>query len=112
MRRLYALQDIGPHPDHYIRLNQAAKADILWWHLFTDKWNGISVLWDLGRKLPEIEVFSDGSGSWGCGAVCGDSWFQQEWDSRLQTLSIAIKEMISVVCAAAIFGHNWSGNLM
>ena len=70
------------------------------------------MLWDLERKLPEIEVFSDASGSWGCGAVCGDSWFQQEWDSRLQPLSIAIKEMIPIVCAAAICGHNWSGKII
>ena len=37
LHQLYALQDIGSHPDHYIPMNQAGKADILWWHLFTDK---------------------------------------------------------------------------
>ena len=34
LRRLYALQDIGHHPTHNVRLNVAARADIVWWHLF------------------------------------------------------------------------------
>lgn len=72
----------------------------------------ISMLWDLGRKSPELEVFSDASGSWGCGAVCGSSWFQLQWDSRLQALSIAIKEMIPVVLASAVFGRGWSGKII
>ena len=24
------------------------EADILWWHIFVDNWNGISLLWDIG----------------------------------------------------------------
>ena len=30
-RRLYALQGIGSHPNHYIRLNLPAEAHIMWW---------------------------------------------------------------------------------
>ena len=33
LRRLYALQDIGYHPTHNVRLNMAARADIVWWYL-------------------------------------------------------------------------------
>ena len=29
LRRLYALQEVGNHPDHFVRLNQAARADIM-----------------------------------------------------------------------------------
>ena len=31
LRRLCALQQVGNHPDHLVHLNQAARADIMWW---------------------------------------------------------------------------------
>ena len=37
LRRLYALQEVGSHPDHFVRLNQAARADIMWWYVFTER---------------------------------------------------------------------------
>ena len=36
LQRLYALQSVGSAPNHNIRLNRWAKADILWWQLFVD----------------------------------------------------------------------------
>ena len=112
LRRLYAMQDIGSHPDHHIRLNIAARADILWWHVFASEWNGISMLWDLNRSKPDINLFSDASGSWGCGAYWGSQWFHLQWPSNLQTCPIATKELIPVVIAAAIFGRQWHGQLV
>ena len=32
LRRLYAMQEIGSHPNHFIRLNLPAAADIMWWY--------------------------------------------------------------------------------
>ena len=69
LRQLYAMQSIGSHPEHHVRLNIAARADIVWWHLFAEEWNGISILWDSSTVLPEFNIFSDTSGSWGCGAL-------------------------------------------
>ena len=62
------MQNIGSHPEHHICLNSAARADILWWNLFAADWNGISMLWYVGKLLPEFIILSDASGSWGCGA--------------------------------------------
>ena len=84
----------------------------MWWHIFVDKWNGISLMWDLNMTEFQIQVFSDASGSWGCGVVQDFHWLQLEWNSRLQHLSIAVKELIPVVLAAATFGHRWSGKLV
>ena len=42
-------------------------------------------------------------------AICG---FSKNWDSRSQPLSIAIKEMMPVVFAAAVFGCSWSGKIV
>ena len=112
LRHLYAIQDIGLHPDHHNCLNGAARADILWWHVFASQWNGISMLWDLDRLTPDIKVVSDASGSWGCGAYWDAHWFHFPWPLCLQSLPIATTELIPVVVAAAIFGHQWRGQLV
>ena len=107
--RLYAMQDIGSHPDHFIRLNLPARADILWWYLFAEDWNGISMFWDVSKYTADITISSDASGSWGCGAFWKSKWFHFPWPSSLQGLWIATKELIPIVVAAAPFGHEWRG---
>ena len=84
----------------------------MWWHVFTERWNDISLLWDLGMVKAHLHVYSDASGSWGCGAYQDPHWLQLKWTPRLQHLSIAIKELIPVVLAAATFGHQWSGKVV
>ena len=109
IRRLYAMQDIGSHPDHFIRLNLPARADILWWYLFAEDWNGISMFWDISKHTANITVTSDASGSWGCGAFWKSKWFHFPWPSSLQGLPITTKELIPIVVATALFGHKWRG---
>ena len=112
LKQLYAMQNIGSHPEHHIRLNSAARADILWWHLFAADWNGISMLWDIGKLLPEFTILSDASGSWGCGAYWNGQWFHLQWPVYLQSLNIPTKELIPVVIAAVLFGKQWQGHLV
>ena len=38
-------------------------ADIFWWHLFVSTWNGISMLWDLGKQSVDFTVTSQGHGA-------------------------------------------------
>ena len=47
LKWLYALQGVDSYPNHLVYLSILAQADIAWWLLFTDQWNGISLLWDL-----------------------------------------------------------------
>ena len=112
IRRLYAMQDVGSHPDHFIHLNLPARADIMWWYLFAEDWNGISMFWDVSKKTADVTVTSDASGSWGCGAFWKSKWFHFPWPSSLHDLPIAIKELVPVVVAAALFGHEWRGLLV
>ena len=112
LRRLYVLQEVGSHPRHLVRLNKPARADIIWWHLFVERWNGISLLWDLGLVKNDLKVYSDASGSWGCAAFQHPHWFQLGWNPHLCQLSIAAKELIPVVLAAALFGHQWAGKVV
>ena len=45
------------------------------------------------------------SGSWGCGAWHGHSWFQVRWDERSHHLSIAEKELIPIIIACVVCGR-------
>ena len=112
LHRLYALQSIGHSPFHRIRLNVAARGDILWWHVFASEWNGLSLLWNSSRHNPDVIVFSDASGSWGCGAFSLPNWFHLQWSHNMQIFPIAVKELFPVVIAAAIYGNQWSGKLV
>ena len=57
---------------------------------------------------------ADTSGSWGCGAYTRGSleWFQLPWPVSWENTSIAIKEMLPLVIAAAVWGRSWHGTLV
>lgn len=111
MRSLHALQSV---PSRKVRLNVAARADIIWWYIFVRRWNGVSMLWDLGlgKLNPEVRVYSDASGGWGCGAYCLPHWFSLRWPPALAAASIQVKELIPVVIAAALYGNQWAGKVV
>ena len=63
----------------------AAQGDILlWWHVFASEWNGLSLLWTSSRHNPDVIVFSDLFGSWGCGAFSLPNWFYLQWSHNMQ----------------------------
>ena len=86
---------------HHVRLNQIARSDIMWWSLFIDRWNGVSVI-----PSPVANVFfsSDASGTWGCGAAWGPMWIQLQWPSEWEEENIAAKELMPIVLASALWG--------
>ena len=109
LRRLIDLSTVTRHLEGFIRLNLAARSDIMWWRLFADQWNGTSMLYRYNKANPQIHVFSDASGSWGCGAYSGNTWFQFQWPADMGDCHISTKEMIPVVMAAIVWGHRWQG---
>ena len=46
-----------------VRINNEARSDIRWWHLFVQSWNGISMLREHHRAHPDHQFWSDVSGS-------------------------------------------------
>ena len=67
-------------PTHHIWLNRGFRADLAWWKLFVQEWNGVSLLLSNNCSTDEGPVVtSDTSGGWGCGAWCGSHWFQHAW---------------------------------
>ena len=58
---------------HYVRRNQEFRADLRWWRVFIERWNGVAVI--LSCDPPQFVLTSYASGHWGCGAWCQTSWF-------------------------------------
>ena len=55
-------------------------------------------------------MFSDASGAWGCGAICGTQWLQCPWNKVWEQETIALKELLPIVLAVAIWGKKWAGS--
>ena len=87
---------------------------VAWWHIFLQDWNGVSILAALGDQTPSVILTSDASGGWGCGAFYEEHWFQLAWkDTRgVEGLNIATKELIPIVIAIALWGRNWTGQVV
>ena len=103
LRQLFPLLSLDRASHHYIRLNAGARADLLWWRLFLRGWNGTSFF-----PAASVDVVSDASGSYGCGAFSlAHGWFQIVWPESWQSVSIAGKELAPIVVAAALWGHQW-----
>lgn len=56
-------------------------------------------------------MYSDASGSWGCGAfILGSAeWLQLPWPASWLAIPIAAKELVPIVASLAVWGSSWSG---
>ena len=109
LRGVFGLLSQFHKRDHMIRLNAAFRADLEWWHVFACSWNGVSLMREAGFQSPSVEIWSDASGGWGCGAWWGRRWFQVKWSEWpvFSGASIAAKELLPIVVASAIWGAHW-----
>ena len=107
-RSLLLLLSMASKPHHYIRLNSIVRADLQWWHCFLQHWNGSSFF---PLLTPSIHIYSDASGSFGCGAF-GPTMesFQLQWPTHWSLIDMAIKELVPIVVAAALWGSSWEGH--
>ena len=105
LRKLFPLLALDRAQNQIIRLSAGAKADLRWWMVFLQGWNGKSFFQTV---RPTLEIFSDASGSYGCGAfAAGHNWFQLQWPEDWAPVHITAKELLPVVIAAAVWGTNW-----
>ena len=112
IRELIANMKRPAHLEQRTRLTAEAKADIAWWRLFVDDWNGVGLLPQPASTPFSQTVVSDASGSWGCGAfTCTNTqFFQLQWPQSWSEICIAAKELLPVVASAAIWGRGWRGS--
>ncbi len=110
LRRLIALLSVAKKPHHRIRLNRGFRSDLAWWATFLPAWNGTSMMRHVLVGRCWATVTSDASGNWGCGAFTSmGEWFQLEWPVVWREVHITVKELLPVVVAVAVWGHQWSG---
>ena len=114
LRRIYDTISTLAKQNHHTHINKALRSDIAWWQTFVRSWNGVSLMSTLCTPTPNTSMVSDASGSWGCGAIWKDCWFQLAWndDNAYQQENIATKELLPIVIAAAIWGPHWQGNVV
>ena len=93
-------------------LNLSFLSDLVWWNLFLEDWNGIGMLENPADGMPDIEIHSDASGSFGCGAWTGDLWLQLQWPEGVSNWSIAAKELVPIVITALVWGDQWGDRLI
>ena len=88
LRSLIDASTTVDHLDHHVTLHAQARADIIWWHTFINRWNGISTLPEgvilptpmhLGRGAAELSGAAGGSRSngRGHGPIC--TYRQMTW---------------------------------
>ena len=72
----------------------------------------MSLIRDTTLQSPSIEIWSDASGGWGCGAWWGCNWFQVQWNDWpvFSNASIAAKELLLIIVAVAVWGPQWVGS--
>ena len=65
---------------HSIRLNSDAQVDIAWWQEFLPTRNGTAQFVDQQpTDAADLELYTDASGTHGCGAYFQGEWFHHDW---------------------------------
>ena len=66
LHQLFSLLHLTKAPHHFVCLGAGARADLVWWKCFLQSWSGSSFF---PLPNPSHNVYSDASGTYGCGAV-------------------------------------------
>ena len=110
LRRMIDLSMTVKEGHHWLRLNKAFQSDLLWWDVFLENWNGVSVVSSLHRGSPSSVLTTDASGGWGCWAFSSQgSWFNLQWPELWKTVHVTVKELAPIVIACAVWGPGWRG---
>ena len=98
--QFFALLLSASKPYHFIWLNLLVRADLHWWAFLLCEWNGVSLF---PLEAPSVHLFSDASGSYGCGAVALTyGWFNVQWPQRWAPVDIATKELVPLMMVAGL----------
>ena len=94
---------------HWVHLNAACREDLEWWLELLVEWNGISMFRFRGwAEISDFQMASDAATSKGLGISFGKEWVAEAWpEGTPGSVKIFVLELIPVVVAAHIWGHNW-----
>ncbi len=92
-----------------VLLTSDFRLDIQWWQAFATPWTGRSFfLLPYWTPAPDLDLFTDSSGTIGYGAFMAGEWFNSRWTPDQAPRSIQWKELYPMVLSAATWGHRWS----
>ena len=110
LRRMIELSKSVRELHHKVRLNAGFRSDLRWWACFLPVWNGSCRLSSMVVATPLVELTSDASGSWGCGAyTSAGQWFQLQLPESWLGIHITLKELLPIVLGVAVWGSRWQG---
>ena len=110
LRRLIDLSTQARLPHHHVTMNREARRDISWWLRFLPSWNGRAIIPDPNwTRSPDMELFTDASGSLGYGIFYMGHWIANPWPPLLQNRSIQWKGLYPIALACLLWGHQWTG---
>jgi len=90
---------------YFTGLTQSFHLEFYWWHTFIANWNGQCILRKPNHaNHVNFRVFSDVSGSWGCGAQWERCWFQWQWPLAWHPIGIIAKALVPIVISCAVWG--------
>ncbi|XP_065192706.1 uncharacterized protein LOC135823789 [Sycon ciliatum] len=108
MRRLWSICSRYQQPHYRISLTTECQEDIQWWLRLLEEWNGKSFfLFPDWTPSPDLELFTDASGTLGWGAFNSGRWLQGTWSSEQLAHSIEWKELYALVTACCTWGKEW-----
>ena len=85
LQRMINLIQGVPSRFHHIRLNKEFFKDLSMWKAFLARWNGRSFFLDTTvTPSPDLELYTDTSGSVGFGGYFNGQWFQGRWPPHMQ----------------------------
>ena len=96
---------------HYrVHLSVDDREDLALWPERLNNWNGVSLFsfrhWEF---IPDLFITSDAAQSKGLGIIYSSHWCSAPWPIFPEgSINIAILELIPVVIAAHIWGHEWN----
>lgn len=100
---------------HHIRLNKEFFKDLNMWKAFLAGWNGRSFFLDSTiTPSPDMDLYTDASGTIGFGGYFKGKWFQGRWPPHMQLnkdrgISIEWQELFPIIVACAIWFPYFSG---
>ena len=112
LRRLINLSTTVRQLYHHITLNSQDRADIQWWLQFLPAWNGKAMFLDTTWVLaPDLQFYTDVSGSKGYGAYFTGAWLCGDWQphQRLPQRSIQWQKMFTILAAATEWAQRLPG---
>lgn len=97
---------------HHVKMTKECRLDIDMWHVFVERWNGVSFfLHDNITLATDMHLFTDATDK-AFGGLYGNKWFQDTFPSDLannkEKISMAFLELYPIVMACVLWGHEWS----